>query len=148
MAITFSLSLPRDALSVPVVRRLCKGALDDLGVDDTCVSDIELAVTEACTNVLKHARCTPDIYEVRVEINDAACTIRVIDCGGGFDASTQGREEALGEADGGRGIHLIRSLVDNVEFISRPEDGTVVYLEKHLLLKPHSPLHRLTAATV
>lgn len=148
MVITFFLSLPRYEASVPVVRRLCKRALDDLGVDDTCVSDIELAVTEACTNVLKHAQCTPDIYEVAVEINDTDCAIRVIDCGVGFDASAKGREEALGGAEGGRGIHLIRALVDNVEFISRPEEGTVVYLEKRLVLRPHSILQRLADATI
>lgn len=147
MVITFSLSLPRDEASVPLVRRLCRGVLNDLGVDETCVSDIEVALTEACTNVLKHAS-TDDSYEVAVDINDTDCTIRVIDSGAGFDASAKGREEALVGAEGGRGIHLIRALVDNVEFISRPEEGTVVYLEKRLVLRPHSILQRLADATI
>lgn len=148
MVISFSLSLPRDAASVPVVRRLCKNALDDLGVHHTCVSDIELAVTEACTNVLKHAHGTDDIYETTVEINDTDCTIRVIDAGEGFDASRSGSEEVLGFAESGRGIQLIRALVDSVEFISRAEEGTVVHLEKHLVLNPNSILPRLAHTTV
>lgn len=131
---------------MPVVRRLCKSALDDLGVEDSCVSDIELAVTEACTNVLKHAHGTADIYETTVEISDTDCTIRVIDSGEGFDASVEGHGEQIDDAEGGRGILLIRALVDNVRFISRPEDGTIVHLEKNLILKPTSILNRLSGA--
>ena len=148
MVISFSLCLPSDAASVPVVRRLCKSALDDLGVHHTCVSDIELAVTEACTNVLKHAHGTTDIYETTIEINDTDCTIRVIDAGDGFDASESGREEAVGAAESGRGIQLIRALVDSVEFIPRAEAGTVVHLEKRLVLNPGSILRQLTHTTV
>lgn len=148
VVITLSLSVPRDEASVPVVRRLCKSALDDLGVDDTCVSDIELAVTEACTNVLKHAQGATGIYDVRVEFSVTDCTIRVIDSGAGFDASAEGRKQALVDAESGRGIHLIRALVDNVQFISRPEEGTIVYLAKRLVLRPHSILQRLADATI
>jgi serine/threonine-protein kinase RsbW len=148
VVINFSLSLPRDEASVPVVRRLCKSALDDLGVHETCVSDIELAVTEACTNVLKHANGTDAIYETTVEINDKDCTIRVIDAGSGFDASTHGRQRAPGSAESGRGIHLIRALVDSAQFTSRPQDGTMVHLEKKLVLNPNSILQRLTDATL
>jgi serine/threonine-protein kinase RsbW len=146
VVITFSLCLPRDEASVPVIRGLCKSALDDLGVEDSCVSDIELAVTEACTNVLKHADGTSDIYETTVEISDTDCTIRVIDSGEGFDASLHGQGAGVEGAESGRGILLIRALVDNVRFISRPEDGTIVHLEKNLVLKPTSILKRLSAA--
>ena len=145
MVITFSLSLPRDEASVPVVRRLCKSALEDLGVESECVSDIELAVTEACTNVLKHAEGTTDAYEVTVEVNDTDCTIRVIDSGVGFEHETKGRELAKDGAESGRGIHLIRALVDNVRFISRSEEGTIVHLEKKLVLQDSSILKRLSA---
>lgn len=145
MVISFSLCLPRDGASVPVVRRLCKSALDDLGVEGSCVSDIELAVTEACTNVLKHAHGTPDLYETTIEINDTHCTIRVIDSGVGFDAADEGHEVIL-DAEDGRGIHLIRALVDTATFTSRPEAGTIVHLEKNLVLKPASVLKHLSTA--
>lgn len=147
MVITFTLCLPRDEASVPVVRRLCKNALDDLGVKEECIADIELAVTEACTNVLKHAHGPGDDYEVTVELNDTDCTIRVIDSGAGFDHATKGNEAALSGAENGRGIHLIRALVDNVKFISRPEEGTIVHLEKSLELTEASILKRLAATT-
>src|SRR4029079_5946899 len=49
--IKFTLQLPRDALSVPVVRRVLNSSMRTLGVADECLTDIELALTEACTNV-------------------------------------------------------------------------------------------------
>ena len=146
MTITFSLSLPRDEVSVPVVRRLCKKALDDLGVAGACVADIELAVTEACTNVLKHAHSTETSYDVTVAVVNAECYIRVIDSGAGFDHATKGHEEALAGDEAGRGILLMRSLVDNVHFASIPEQGTIVHLHKHLDLSEGSILNQLTSA--
>jgi serine/threonine-protein kinase RsbW len=143
VVITFSLSLPRDEASVPVVRRLCKNALDDLGVHDTCVSDIELAVTEACTNVLRHAEGTPNAYETTIEIDHHDCSIDVIDSGAGFDASGLGHQEPQVTAESGRGIHLIRALVDSVEFITLPDSGTMVHLEKRLVFDSDSILQRL-----
>ena len=146
MTITFSLSLPRDELSVPVVRQLCRKALGDLGVTGSCIADIELAVTEACTNVLKHAHGTKSSYDVTISVHDAECDIRVIDSGAGFDHSTKGHEEALAGDEAGRGILLMRSLVDNVHFASIPEQGTIVFLHKHLDLTEGSVLRQLTSA--
>lgn len=145
MVITFSLSLPRDEVSVPLVRHICRDALLRVGVKESCASDIELALTEACTNVLKHAQGTKEEYDVSVELNDRCCEIRVVDSGAGFDHDGAGDAEAHEGAEGGRGIHLMRALVDKVHFISKPQDGTVVYLEKTLELVPSSLLERMAA---
>lgn len=146
MVITFSLSLPRDEVSVPVVRRLCRTALNDLGIMRSCADDIELAVTEACTNVLKHANGTEDCYDVSVSIDNQDCDIRVIDSGAGFDPGGKGHEPALAGDEGGRGILLMRSLVDRVHFASIPEQGTIVHLHKHLDLTDSSVLRHLITA--
>jgi serine/threonine-protein kinase RsbW len=129
-----------------MVRRLCQKALDDLGVAGSCVADIELAVTEACTNVLKHAHSTETSYDVTIAVHDAECYIRVIDSGAGFDHSTKGHEEALAGEEAGRGILLMRSLVDNLHFASIPDQGTIVHLHKHLDLTEGSILRQLTTA--
>lgn len=143
MNITFSLLLPRDEASVPVVRRICGSALRDLGVKDHCVDDVQLAVTEACTNVLKHADGASEDYEVTVEVNERSSIIRVLDTGAGFDHESVGRELAHEGAESGRGIQLIRALVDRVNFISQPEVGTIVHLEKNLDCNTDSVLLKL-----
>lgn len=142
MEIRFTLQLPRDALSVPVVRRVLNSSMTTLGVKEECLEDIEVALTEACTNVLDHA-ADGDEYEVVAGVNDANCVIEVIDRGRGFDAEGLGNLEAEPTAEQGRGIQLIRALVDKVHFRSRPETGTIVHLEKQLLFNDGSPVVKL-----
>ena len=142
MEIKFTLQLPRDALSVPVVRRVLNSSMQTLGVNEDCLTDIEIALTEACTNVLDHA-AAGDEYEVVAGIDDAKCVIEVVDTGRGFDADHLGHKDAEPTAEEGRGIQLIRALVDRVHFRSRPESGMIVHLEKDLEFTSGSPLQRL-----
>lgn len=142
MEITFTLQLPRDALSVPVVRRVLNSSMNTLGVSEDCLGDIEIALTEACTNVLDHA-AAGDEYEVRAGLNDAICVIEVVDTGRGFDADHLGHADADPSAEEGRGLQLIRALVDRVHFRSRSETGMIVHLEKDLTFTDGSPLQRL-----
>jgi serine/threonine-protein kinase RsbW len=140
--IKFTLQLPRDALSVSVVRRVLNSSLETLGVVEECLTDIEIALTEACTNVLDHATDGAE-YEVIAGLDDSRCVIEVIDTGHGFDADRLGDAEADPSAEEGRGIQLIRALVDRVHFRSRAESGTVVHLEKDLQFISGSPLQQL-----
>ena len=142
MEIKFTLELPRDALSVPVVRRVLNSSMRTLGVDDDCLTDIEIALTEACTNVLDHA-AEGDEYKIVAGLDDSMCVIEVVDTGRGFDADQLGHADAEPTAEEGRGIQLIRALVDRVHFRSRPEAGMIVHLEKDLAFKDGSPLQRL-----
>lgn len=139
MELSFKMCLPRDEATVPIVRHLTKDTLQRLGVEDDCVSDIELAVTEACANVL-HAADPEMEYEVQIEVTEKSCEIRVIDTGPGFDHATAGLEISPETAEGGRGIFLMRSLVDDLSFMSKDGNGTMVYLNKALSLKPDSLL--------
>ena len=142
MEIKFTLQLPRDALSIPVVRRVLNSSMRTLGVADDCLTDVEIALTEACTNVLDHANIG-DEYEVTAGLDDTGCVIEVIDTGRGFDAEHLGHAEADPSAEEGRGIQLIRALVDRVHFKSRTESGTIVRLEKELVYDEGSPMRRL-----
>lgn len=143
MEIKLALALPRDEFSVPVVRTVLTQALDVLGVTPGVVADIQVALTEACTNVLDHAGDT-DEYEVSAGIDGDVCIIEVIDRGAGFDGSTLGLGDAADQAEEGRGIQLMRALVDKVRFDSRPSVGTVVHLEKRLEWHDDSIIQALT----
>lgn len=146
MEIKFTLQLPRDALSVPVVRRVLNSSMRTLGVAEDCLTDIEIALTEACTNVLDHA-AQGDEYEIVAGLDDNKCVIEVLDTGRGFDAARLGHSEADPSAEEGRGIQLIRALVDRVHFRSRAESGTIVHLEKDLEFISGSPLQQLADRT-
>ncbi len=136
------LLLPRDGLSIPVARHICRYALKEVGVMPECISDIEVALTEACTNVLDHSGPGEE-YEVEFSMNDDRCVIRIIDTGHGFDGESLGHAASDLSAEEGRGIELMRALVDQVKFESKQEAGTVVHLEKELSFLGGSPGARL-----
>src|SRR4051812_45430605 len=119
--------LPRDSLSVPVARRVLNASMRTLGVAEDCLTDIEIALTEACTNVLDHA-ADGDEDAAGAGVDDRYCVIEVVDPGRGFDADRLDQAEADPSAEEGRGIQLIRALVDRVHFRSRPERGMIVHL--------------------
>jgi len=143
MEISYAINLPRDALTVPMVRRLCQGAMTELGVSRICVSEVAIAVTEACANVIEHSSDTEDDYEIRVAVNEDKCEVRVVDTGRGFDADSLSTTAADVSAERGRGIQLMRALVDKVRFESKPEAGTIVHLEKRLDFNQDSPVLQL-----
>jgi serine/threonine-protein kinase RsbW len=107
--------------------------MDRLGVTTDCQSDVALALTEACSNVVQHA-AGENQYEVAIEFCGDLCHIRVVDQGNGIDLRDTSRTETVLDKDSGRGIVLMRLLVDRLAFESRPEDGTVVHLQKRLEL--------------
>jgi serine/threonine-protein kinase RsbW len=80
----FCLVFPRESLSVPVMRRVLGDTLSRLGVDEECIADLLLAVTEACTNVLRHAG-PGRRYEVVASVGRNRCLLEVLDSGRGFD---------------------------------------------------------------
>lgn len=138
MEISLDLRLPRDAASVPVIRQLLDSSLGVLGVDAPIREDIRLMLTEACSNVIRHADHTDD-YTVRAAIVDERCLIKVIDAGRGFDARQvrrHGRPEPTSEH--GRGLLIMQALADDVRFSCLPENGALVALEKHLHYGEHA----------
>jgi serine/threonine-protein kinase RsbW len=88
--VKFCLMFPREAVSVPVVRRVLGDTLRELGVDDDAVADLLLAVTEACTNVLQHSG-QGHRYEVVASVSEGGCLVEVVDSGAGFRPGRPGR---------------------------------------------------------
>ena len=74
--VRFCLVLPREALSVPVMRRVLGGTLLGFGADEECVADILLAASEACTNVLQHGGGSGE-YEVSASVGRNACLLEI-----------------------------------------------------------------------
>jgi serine/threonine-protein kinase RsbW len=141
--IRYSLRLPRDVVTVPLVRTICRDAMNRLGVTSDCQGDVALALTEACANVVQHADGAENEYEVQIEFAGGICHIRVLDQGRGIDLRDSARTETILDQDSGRGIVLMRLMVDRIAFESRPEDGTIVHLQKRLELEENALLASL-----
>jgi len=85
--------------------------------------EIALALTEALANAIKHGSKNDPSLKVQCQVIDegSALTIIVGDSGPGFDpASVASPLESAGlTADHGRGLYMIRQLVDEVRFERR-----------------------------
>lgn len=164
--VRFCLVFPRESLSIPVMRRVLGETLSRLGVDEKSVSDLLLAVTEACTNVLRHAG-PGRRYEVVVKVGRNKCVLKVLDNGRGIEAgrlrtARRGhlRRPPVGAVqllsrratrvpdiaqlpESGRGLAIMRACVDDVSLRSGRGQGTVVQLRKRIELRDDAPLANL-----
>lgn len=120
------LSLPRDSRYVPVMRSVAECVLGRMNAPGDAADDIRVALSEACTNAVRHAVGTSE-YTVRFAVAADGCEVEIVDLGPGFDPN--GRSGAVADAETGRGLMLMRALVDDLEFI-RSEDTTRVRLVK------------------
>ncbi|MBJ7453138.1 MAG: ATP-binding protein [Blastococcus sp.] len=134
MDISFSVRLPRDARSLPLMRGLLRQALEHLDVATPTIEEIVLALTEACANVVQHAG-EHEEYQVDVAITDDTCQIGVLDEGHGFEFESAVAPEGS-PLEAGRGLVLMKALVDDLKFV-RAEDGRHrVDLVKRLRTEP------------
>jgi serine/threonine-protein kinase RsbW len=154
--VKFCLMFGCEALSVPVMRRVLGDTLRRLGVHEESVYDIVLAATEACTNVLRHGGRQARGYAVVTSLGDGGCQVEVADEGAGVapappasPAAPAGDQlPAIAQLpESGRGLAVMRAVVDNVTLDSRPGHGTVVTMRKHIRWSDDAALRQLRAAS-
>jgi serine/threonine-protein kinase RsbW len=120
-----------------LVREFVSDSARRFGFDEEVTNKIALAVDEACTNVIKHSYKFATDKEITVNISTAngAFEITIMDEGLSFDPQTiphPDMKEYLSQyRRGGLGMHLMRSLVDKVEYHSFPGKGNEVRLIKY-----------------
>ena len=92
-------------------------------IEEDALRDLKLALTEACTNSVRHAYADgKGAIVVRYELSEGFLAIQVEDDGAGFEPDFSDRPldpDALDE--GGLGLAIIRAVSDEFEF--QPRDG-------------------------
>src|SRR5919202_3963700 len=121
-----SLTLPSSPEYVLLARLVVTqvGRMAGFGPED--VYDLKLAVTEAATNVIRHAAV--ENYEIEYRVLPRAVEITVIDTGGGFNVADLTRAP---DGQGGFGLALIRALVDELVLDSTEGGGTRLKMIRH-----------------
>ena len=111
----------------------------DMGFDDGACADIGICATEAASNAILHAHHENAdlVVDIRIETyRDRICII-VRDHGSGFQLESV-PDPTLPEnllKVGGRGLHLIRALMDDLEVQKLP-DGMRLIMTKRLVRHP------------
>lgn len=126
--------LPNEPSRIPEIRRFVGAFLADLRASVETSSEILLAVGEAAGNAYRHGRRAEGRSEIRVrcEFDRPDFEIVVADDGPGFDpAEVASRGTPDPFAQGGRGLFLMRELMDQVTLETGPQ-GTTVRLVRAL----------------
>jgi len=98
------------------------------------LGDLKLALTEACTNSVRHAYENGEgAVEIRYEVGSGRLAVEVSDDGPGFTPPDHelGRE-AQELAEGGLGITIIRALTDEFELVDGARGGSRLRFVKYL----------------
>ena len=118
------------------IRGFASQAARDAGMDDSETYAIELAIDEACTNIIEHAyqRDSRGEIECSFESNNNCLTVVIRDHGVPFDPSTVTTPDLDADIDnrtvGGLGIFLMKQLMDEVHFEPLGEAGNVLTMVK------------------
>lgn len=121
---TYRLKLPADSQNLDIIRKFIAGISENMGFPEEEIYKIELAVDEACANVVKHAYLTNSRKDriINIEARDKKDRLEIIifDKGKGFDPKKVKTPEIVEYMKkmkrGGLGIYLIRELMDKVSF--------------------------------
>ena len=119
---TFSLQVPSNTENLAMIRDFVNGIGTRAGLSVSDVAKLELAVDEACANVIEHAYGPEVTKEVSVKatLDEDHVQIDVVDTGKGFDPtgiSQKNLDQLVAERkSGGLGMRLMKTLMDEVHY--------------------------------
>jgi serine/threonine-protein kinase RsbW len=119
------------------MREFVRQAAEDAGMDDGDIYAVQLAVDEACSNIIEHAchgRCDEQI-EITCTTSGDRLTIMIRDHGEPFDPASAPAPDLDADLEnrpvGGLGIFLMRQLMDEIRYERLGESGNVLTLVKY-----------------
>jgi serine phosphatase RsbU (regulator of sigma subunit)/anti-sigma regulatory factor (Ser/Thr protein kinase) len=131
------LDVPTHPKALGTMRRTVARWLEPLGASDDESNDIQMACHEACSNAMEHGyRFREAMVDVTAEFDGSEVVLTIADSGGWRDQR---------DSDRGRGLDLIRALMDSVE-VEPGDDGTVVRMRKRLAAPVAAPAAGLGVA--
>jgi serine/threonine-protein kinase RsbW len=129
-----TLDIPARAEYVVLGRLALSGVLRERGFSADAIADLKLALTEACSNSVRHAY-NGESGQVHLCFNvlDDRVVVEIRDEGAGFceNGDCDAEDAAPPElSEGGMGISIIRAVVDEFSLDRPVEGGTLLRLTK------------------
>jgi serine/threonine-protein kinase RsbW len=127
---TLELTLDAKPQNLALIRLALAGVAANAGTPREIVSDLKLAVTEACTNVIQHAYggdASAGEIVVRYTIGPGMVAVEVEDTGSGFELDAPAAQDRNG---GGNGLMIIRVLTDELSVSSAGSGTRVAFVKR------------------
>ena len=113
---TVRLTIPARPEYITLSRLALSGLSRVRPFPDATIADLKLALTEACSNSVRHAYVNGDGHvEISFELREDRLVIEVSDDGTGFEPAESAKDADAELTEGGLGIAIIRSIADEVE---------------------------------
>jgi serine/threonine-protein kinase RsbW len=117
---TVRLTIPAKPEYITLSRLALAGLSRVRPLSDDTLADLKLALTEACSNSVRHAYGDGEGHvAISFELRGDRLIVEVVDDGAGFEPQ-QADEDGGDLSEGGLGIAIIRSIADEVEFGDGP----------------------------
>ena len=136
-------SIPSSTRYLEDVRRFVETHALEADFPEETVTQFKMAVDEACANVIEHAYGGQEGHRVEISIliDSERFTVRIRDEGEPFNRATYQEPDLFkltkNRKQGGLGVHIMRRLMDRVEYRTRGKTNEVL-LTKYRQHKPGS----------
>lgn len=129
---TLRLGVPAELGAIDAARTWAAGHARAGGFDEEALGDLEVAMTEALSNVIRHGYGADSTATIEVEctVEPTRLEVRILDRAPTFVAAEVAARDLDEIAEGGYGLSLIEQLMDEVHRAPRPDGGNALTLIK------------------
>ena len=140
----FELEVDNRLGNLSVISDFIGKALREVGAKDRSIAEVQLAVDEACSNIILYAYSgRKGIVKLVLELVGGDLIVTIKDRGKPFDPTSvppPDLEADLNERKiGGLGMYLMRKVMDEVSYSFDAEDGNKLTMRKHLIPENSDP---------
>ena len=127
---TIKMEITANPEYVSIIRLTTSGIANKIGfcIDD--IEDLKVAISEACTNAIKHS--LEDRFTIIYTMIENGLTIEIIDNGKGYVSKEVSEPDLDNLKESGMGLFIIESLMDEVKVESKEGNGTSIKMTKYL----------------
>jgi serine/threonine-protein kinase RsbW len=129
-----TLTVPSDLRLLGVVRGFVQAVCQYAGFDRATTDAVVLATHEAANNVIRHAHHdTPDAQlQIQCHLGGDRIEVRLLDEGAPFDLASVPHLHPGELRIGGRGVYLMRTLMDELCCEPRGDRGNLLRMVKRI----------------
>ena len=128
-----SLTVPGTFDHVVHIRRWLEQVLQRWQVAEDIIADLKLAVSELCTNIVRHGYAGDHDGDIHVALSRHGGTIQVTinDTAPAFEPGHAAFPPPESLTEGGYGLSLVHSLIDDIAYERRDQGGNHITLIKN-----------------